>query len=260
MCCWRTWSVESTLTRETSANCILKITQIRGDRFLNTIATSIQLHPFLFVICSLIALGIGPLAVNLSRGNRSFFSALEGFVLISVGGIVLFHVLPHSFKVSGAWAVGAMFMGLMMPMLMEKIQSISHDHVHAFVLVLVLIGFISHTAMDGVMMAKNVKHSPSQMAIVLGILVHRLPVGLVVWLFVRPIIGLFWSLLFLLVLGLSTIFGFWYFPNIRDHEIDHQTEGDGCNCNDCSKSDGDRTTMETTQDPKGCDISCRTCE
>ena len=51
------------------------------------------------LFASLLALGIGPLLHQLGRsGNEALLPILDGFVFVSIGGLVLLHILPEGVR------------------------------------------------------------------------------------------------------------------------------------------------------------------
>ena len=53
------------------------------------------------VLASLLALGVGPVLVAAARDRRWMLGVVDGFVVVTIGGIVLLHILPHAFLVGG---------------------------------------------------------------------------------------------------------------------------------------------------------------
>src|SRR5215212_7502026 len=97
------------------------------------------------LVLSIIALALGPGIVALA-GARSWVLALvDGFVIVTIGGIALIHILPHALLSCGGWAFVGAAAGLFGPMALERFRHGSHRPV----LVLALLGIAMHAFLDG---------------------------------------------------------------------------------------------------------------
>ena len=137
---------------------------------------------FISLFSLLLGLFIAPKLLRYTR-SLSFF---EGFVSIFIGGLVLFHIFPHSFADVGYWALPLFVLGALIPILLEKTQGSS-----VLTLIFLGIGFSIHAFMDGIglqlhdtlSLDAHVGHSHhenehEQSTLVWAILAHRVPVGL----------------------------------------------------------------------------------
>lgn len=115
-----------------------------------------------------------------------YLSFFDGFVCIFIGGLVLFHIFPHSYTDVGFWSVPLFVFGLVAPFSLEK------KHVNNVLALFFLgFGFSLHAFMDGVGLqlhealsipegnANHLQnHEHEQTTLVTAILAHRIPVGL----------------------------------------------------------------------------------
>lgn len=162
---------------------------------------------------ALVALSVGvllaspALAVGLVRVPR-LVPFLDSFVLVTVGGIVGFHVVPQSAAMAGPWAVGAAVLGLVLPVALHRLDgaltSAAGRRVRdSGLLVAFLVGSFVHALFDGAALSG----AALEPQLALGVLLHRLPVGLALWLLVRPRLGPGRTALVVLVLSAGTTVG-----------------------------------------------------
>lgn len=140
-----------------------------------------------FIAAALFALVVGPLLYRAAAGRNWALSALDGFVLTSVTGLVLVFVLPEAIASAGWWVIIPAFAGLCFPLLMEQVGGFTDKLAHGLVLWVALGGLVIHTVLDGFVLV-DVDHANAG-AIGLAVIVHRLPVGLAVWNLVAPRFG-----------------------------------------------------------------------
>ncbi len=126
------------------------------------------------LIVGILLLFIAPAIAGLVVRSRVAWGFVDGFILVSIGGLCLFHVLPEALPALGYGALLAIAGGLLLPMWAErKLHDL--ENTHKVVLVLALLALLLHAALDGV--GLSVGRSSLSAPIVL----HRVPVGLFVW-------------------------------------------------------------------------------
>ncbi len=159
------------------------------------------------LLASLLALGAGPAVAGLVGGHRSVLAALDGFALVAVGGLMALHVLPHAVEQAGAWAVLASVVGFVLPGLVEKrLRAAEASPGARLVLLGALGGLALHALMDGAALAGHGEGADELLA--LGVIFHRVPDGLAIWLIVRPWQGPRWAVGLLLLVAAATVLGF----------------------------------------------------
>lgn len=160
-------------------------------------------------ILSLIPLLAAPL---LLRGFSLFPQAargLDSFVLVSVSGLIVLHILPHSLEHGGLAAVAALLVGLMVPFLAERFLHAEEQPKLSLPVLLGLVALAIHGMLDGLALAGSGQEQDAHgQLLAAAVLLHRLPAGLAVWWLVKPRFGKggAWGVLFLLVL--ATTLGF----------------------------------------------------
>ncbi len=158
----------------------------------------------LFLIAALIGLALGPLVFGALHRAPATQLALDGFVLVAVVGLVVFHILPESFEAAGWWTIAAATAGLLLPLGVEKVRALSSNASHGVVLTIACLALLIHASVDGVGLAA----ADGSTALAVAVVLHRLPVGLAVWWLVRPQFGRRWGGAALAALGLATVGGY----------------------------------------------------
>jgi uncharacterized membrane protein YraQ (UPF0718 family) len=179
-------------------------------------------------------------------------AGLDGFVTVTLCGLIFLHILPESLEVGGWPALPAALAGLLGIVWLETKTSHrstgaasiaspssqahdhahdhSHDHTHNHAhghphgvsrlgLSLAVLALIIHGSLDGVSLSAGDSghhHHATDLLIVATIL-HRLPEGLAIWWFIRPRHGRRAALLALSLAGLATVAGLHFAESMLEH-------------------------------------------
>lgn len=151
------------------------------------------------------ALLLGPLIYAWGRSRPSAKQVLDGFVLVAVAGIVCVNIIPSAIDHGGWLAMAALAAGLVFPVLIEKVFRHSMHRAHVFIVVLAALGLVLHAVIDGIALlpavheganggnqmpgARSTPPGPLGNPLALGVILHRLPVGMALWWSVRPHFG-----------------------------------------------------------------------
>ncbi len=162
------------------------------------------------LVLSLLALAIGPLLHQLARVTGSMLAALDGFVFVTIGGLVFLHIVPEAYHLAGWPALLAVGVGLLGPGLVEhRLRGLARQ-AHAIALLLAVAGIGLHAFTDGLALGQGGhEHGHAgEHLLPMAVVLHRLPVGLMVWFLIRPVYGLRLALATLALIGVSTVLGF----------------------------------------------------
>lgn len=147
------------------------------------------------IVLSVGALALGPILAGLLHRRSELHGVLDGFILIMVGGLALLHLLPHARESIGAWCLLWAVVGALLPLYAERRLHRRRGGESAGVLWLAMVGLILHASLDGAALAAA-QHTTAHADMIgehwslpMAILLHRLPVGLLVWWSVRPRLG-----------------------------------------------------------------------
>ena len=136
------------------------------------------------LILSILALLLGPVIYALSRRNRVARQVLDGFIFITIAGIICVNIIPEALAVGGMLAVAFLVLGIAFPVIVEHgFRSALHE-AHVVVLILAALGLIIHATIDGIALL------PAQGSdLAHAVILHRLPVGMAIWWSLRPSLG-----------------------------------------------------------------------
>ena len=149
------------------------------------------------LILSILALLIGVAIYPFARKRPSLLSFLDAFAILTIIGLTFLHLIPHTVEHAGMTGIISILIGFGLPTLLH----LSHHHHHSddnnhssLLLIIVGIGVIIHTILDGIGLSMS-DHSIRSMGssgtmLGLGVLFHRLPVGIFLSMILVPRIGL----------------------------------------------------------------------
>ncbi len=158
------------------------------------------------IISVLILLAAPMLARVIQRAPR-IKSALDGFVLMSVMGLVTLTLLPEALTIGGITAMIIIAIGFAAPWIAESLTHKSEDRTHRVILLISTLALIVHTSSDGAILALA-GDSPDNHYIAINILVHRFGVAITVWWLLAPVISEKMGYLILITLGATTVVGY----------------------------------------------------
>lgn len=176
-----------------------------------------------YLIASLLALALGPLLAVGARRFRATTIALDSFVLVVLGGLVVLHILPDALKGAGWWALLAALGAFALAGIAERSLRSSAGAERGrigrrlfFCLALTGLGF--HSVVDGLALTGAEVHGdhihfgvePDTEGTIwaIAVLLHRVPVAISLWWIVAPLIGVRTAVLSMLVIAGGTIVGF----------------------------------------------------
>jgi hypothetical protein len=96
-------------------------------------------------------------------------------------------LIPESWAQLGYWSVALILTGYLVPGLLEQLIKKAAHTFHLVSLLLALAGLALHAMLDGAALAVGNGHTGSNLAV--AIVIHRLGVGMMLWMMVQPIFG-----------------------------------------------------------------------
>lgn len=159
----------------------------------------------MLLLLSLISLLIGPITLKFIGHNKRMDDFLFPFVLVSVGSLLVFDVLPVLWGNIGFALLPLLLLGFFGPALVEiTFRRFAHK-THSFALLLGILGLITHSAIDGAAVVTVEGNEMLPYAVIL----HRLVVGLSLWWIVNPLWGNKKSALVFGLMLLTTAVGYY---------------------------------------------------
>lgn len=174
---------------------------------------------------SLVAISLGPTLYQLYTFNRKAIDFVDRVVFLVVGALVVFHLVPHSLEKIGWLSFPLLFLGASIPAIIEKGRDSLHERAHKTTIVIICVGMLMHALLDGMalMMPHDHQHD-ADFGLPLAIILHRLPVGLTIWMLARPLYGFYKTVSIIAIMCIMTILGF-FLNSLISGLVDHSIAG-----------------------------------
>ncbi len=154
------------------------------------------------------ALLLGPLLAKIFEQQPGINRFLDGFILVSIGGIAVTHLLPEAVVEIGGMALLMVVLGALLPYFAERAFHNYERATHSGVLVLAFSGILVHTLLDGIAVSQASREHGSGQVLAYAVILHRLPVGLLIWWALKPLSNIKVIVGVLALMSLATIAGF----------------------------------------------------
>ena len=161
-----------------------------------------------YLILSIVAVALGPVLAFLAKKFNAL-SALDGFIITSIVGLVAIHIVPESTGHIGLWAIAFVLLGMVGPSLIERNLHKQAANVHRFTFWLAVFGLLVHALFDGIGLTQT-RQSTDHIGSMLpfAVLLHRLPVGATLWWLLHKKIGAAKTIVVLVLLSVATALGY----------------------------------------------------
>ena len=162
---------------------------------------------------SLIPLMAAPLLHYVMESKAKLRIFTSRALIIAVAALIVGHILPESYEVIGWYAILLAVLGLVIPSSLERMWVSEKWAIHAVPVWFMIAGLALHGLMDGAGIAApelhhHGHHHGHSHSLPMAVLLHRLPVGLMIWGVFFPNHGFKLPTLYLSAIGLSTIAGY----------------------------------------------------
>ena len=198
----------------------------------------------LMLVLSILMLWAAPLLYRLANHHQRLSRAMELIILVVLAVLVLWHLLPESVATAGWLAVVFAALGFALPSIAERAWHVFAHRFHWIPLVLGTLGLAIHAAMDGAAIMMEVQlqlyqlgeqilpqdslgspmqdhlqihlhgylgdQSHNHQALPLAIVLHRIPVGLLIWWTMYPKYGALAPTAVLSFISAMTLAGYVY--------------------------------------------------
>jgi len=157
------------------------------------------------LLLSLITLFAGPLLFQWISGSHPLAKTLDRVIVVVLVVLVVALLIPDIIEPLGWSAVAFLFVGYLLPGLLERVIRRAAQTLHLFSLYVALIGLMLHAVLDGAGLAGSELRAEAGLAA--AIILHRFGMGLMLWLIVQPAFGhrAAWATLF--AMAAATIIG-----------------------------------------------------
>ena len=161
--------------------------------------------PISLLIASVMGLIVGPVMLQLRRRLDLGYAFLDGFTLVTVGGLAAFHLIPEAIEQGGFTAVAFAAAGAFSPFAIDRIAGRTNSKVEPLIF---LLGLVPHAALESATLAST--SSNHLMALGFAVIAHRLPVGLTIFPMFRTAYGERGAWAAICILIGATLTGFWF--------------------------------------------------
>ncbi len=151
-------------------------------------------------VLSTVALLLGPLIFARGRQRPGVRQFLDGFILVTVAGIVCVFIIPDAIAAGGRLALVFLLVGLAFPIAIERVFHRLEHQAHVFIVILAAIGLVVHALIDGIALLPELGaatggpkagwlQSMPDNELAISVILHRIPIGMAIWWSVRPSFG-----------------------------------------------------------------------
>lgn len=160
---------------------------------------------------AILALFAAPLIFSLIPHKDRFLRLIDGFIFVAIGGMILIGILPETYH-SGGWPIFLFLIGgMILPTVSERLLH-SVRGPHSWALILGVLGIFLHAITDGAALSASpadfTSHDHHKHFIELSVILHRIPISLMVWWFVKPHMGKVAAYALLGLIALGTLIGY----------------------------------------------------
>jgi len=155
------------------------------------------------LILSFAALLLGPLIYAAARKNTVAQRIFDALIVIAIAVIIAIHIIPAAMQHGATLAITLIALGLVFPMLLERLFRKATDAAHLVIVAIAAIGLLIHAIVDGVALLPQ-----SGTGLAYAIILHRLPVGMALWWAIRPSFGKVTAISAFVLIGLATAAGY----------------------------------------------------
>lgn len=147
------------------------------------------------LILSLFALALGPIIYGACRHIDVVRSAFDGLLFVTIAGIVVVHIVPDVYGTAGLASIAFLLAGVALAFFVGRWPGIGNSDKYSWIIYLGAIGLIVHAIMDGIAllptdhMQESVLSDFRSNQLALGVILHRIPVGMAIWWTIRPHLG-----------------------------------------------------------------------
>ena len=133
---------------------------------------------------------------------------MENLLVLLVSSLVVFHLLPESIHLVGYKALFLAALGLFLPSLLERSFKGFADQVHHASILAAVVGLAVHGITDGAALAMPSCSLCCSSSLKAAVLLHRLPVGILIWSLFQKSKGSLYTFGILGLLALGTLLGY----------------------------------------------------
>lgn len=139
-----------------------------------------------YLIAAAAAPVLGPVLYRLLHPHPRAVGFVDGFVYLAVPGLVAWQVVPHVWAQGSVAPVLVVAAGFFVPALAERASHALAEQTDNLAILVGLSGLVLHALLEGAAFAPLDRIDG---AFALAVILHRIPLGLVIWWLIRPRFG-----------------------------------------------------------------------
>lgn len=139
-----------------------------------------------YLIAAAAAPVLGPMLYRLLHPHPRAVGFVDGFVYLAVPALVAWQVVPHVWAEGSVTPVLVVAAGFFVPALAERASHALAEQTDNLAILVGLSGLVLHALLEGAAFAPLDRIDG---AFALAVILHRIPLGLVIWWLIRPRFG-----------------------------------------------------------------------
>jgi len=159
------------------------------------------------VIVSVLILYIAPLFGKQLQRRDDWRQAMDGFVVVSVLGIVAFNIMPSVLESNIPYIALLFFAGLALPNIAETVLKGREVGTHRLALYIPAFAMILHAVGDGSVL-RLIDGDPQANGVAMSVIIHRLGFGAAIWWMMINTEGRRAGLIFVTIIAAATLLGY----------------------------------------------------
>lgn len=144
-----------------------------------------------YLVASLLTPILGALLYRSLHGRDRAVRLVDGFVYVAVPTLVAVQVLPHAIEERSLTMLVIVALGALIPTGFERASRSLAEHTDNLAIVVGVSGLMAHAALEGAALVPG--GEPVDPAFGWAVVLHRVPVGLIIWWLIRPRHGIRWA-------------------------------------------------------------------
>ena len=160
----------------------------------------------LFLFIAIAAFLLGVVIHPILHGKTRILAAIDAAIVLAVLALVGFDLLPHIVEESGWLGAACVTVGFGLTFGLDQVERFHKDHpTRSWAIGALILALVCHAVFDGAALSLDDHHNG---AAVIGVLLHRFPLGMVVHHLLGPKLKM--PLIVFGLVSLSTVFGYVY--------------------------------------------------
>lgn len=139
------------------------------------------------LLLSIISLFVGPVLYQWLRRGGFAAKAFDSLIIAVLMLLMAFFLIPETWADLGYRSIALILAGYLVPGLLEKLIKKAAHTLHILSLMLALAGLALHAMLDGAALNSGGLANASNLS--LAVVLHRLGVGMMIWMMVQPLFG-----------------------------------------------------------------------